>query len=81
MAPIIVPSIILGIALLAFLSVYADGASITGIIIGHIVLAIPYVVRTVSGVAAATGPLYRGGRPHDGGQLGPAVPAGVAADV
>ncbi len=50
MAPIIVPSIILGIALLAFLSVYAGGASLGGIIIGHIVLAIPYVVRTVSGV-------------------------------
>lgn len=50
MAPIIVPSIILGIALLAFLSTYADGASMGGIIIGHIVLAIPYVVRTVSGV-------------------------------
>lgn len=50
MSPLIIPSIILAIGLLAFLSTYAQGPSLIGLVVGHTVLAIPYVVRTVSGV-------------------------------
>jgi putative spermidine/putrescine transport system permease protein len=47
LAPISVPAIVLGFALLYFLSSLALGISLTSLIIAHSVVAIPYIARTV----------------------------------
>ncbi|MBV9783086.1 MAG: ABC transporter permease [Acidisphaera sp.] len=47
LAPISVPAIVLGFALLYFLSALSLGLSFTSLLIAHTVAAIPYVVRTV----------------------------------
>lgn len=52
MSPLIVPSIILGIGALSFLSTYAQGPSFTALMAAHVVMSIPYVMRTVGGVMA-----------------------------
>lgn len=52
MSPLIVPSIILGIGALSFLATYAGGPGFIPLMLAHIVLAIPYVMRTVGGVMA-----------------------------
>lgn len=52
MSPIIVPSILLAIGMLAFLSTYANGPTLWGLGLTHAVFTLPYVVRTVSGALA-----------------------------
>lgn len=47
LAPISVPAIVLGFALLYFLAATQVGISFTALLIAHTVVAIPYIVRTV----------------------------------
>jgi putative spermidine/putrescine transport system permease protein len=47
-SPLILPSLIFAIGLLMVFSTYADGPSFTGLVVGHVVITIPYVIRTVS---------------------------------
>jgi putative spermidine/putrescine transport system permease protein len=47
LAPVSVPAIVLGFALLYFLSSLSLGISFTSLLIAHTVVAIPYIVRTV----------------------------------
>ena len=48
LSPLILPSLIFAIGLLMVFSTYADGPSFTGLVVGHVVITIPYVIRTVS---------------------------------
>ena len=48
LSPLILPSLIFAIGLLMVFSIYGDGPSFTGLVIGHVVITIPYVIRTVS---------------------------------
>lgn len=56
LSPLILPSLIFAIGLLMVFSIYADGPSFTGLVIGHVVITIPYVVRTVSASLADMDP-------------------------
>src|ERR1019366_7430481 len=51
-----IPAIVLGFALLYFLSALALGVSFTALLIAHTVIAIPYVSRTVLSVYRAVAP-------------------------
>lgn len=53
MSPLMVPHVVLGIALLRFLTVIGGSSTLWGLTAAHIVLVMPYVLRLV--VAAATG--------------------------
>jgi putative spermidine/putrescine transport system permease protein len=48
LAPIVVPEILLGAALFLYYSRLRMTTSIAGLVLGHLLLAIPYVVRTVA---------------------------------
>ncbi len=48
LSPLILPSLIFAIGLLIIFSRYATGPSFTGLVIGHTVITMPYVIRTVS---------------------------------
>jgi ABC-type spermidine/putrescine transport system permease subunit II len=48
LTPIVVPEILLGAALFLYYSRLKWETSVAGLVLGHLVLAIPYVVRTVS---------------------------------
>lgn len=48
LSPLIIPQVVLGIALLYVLTGMGLAGSLTGLAIGHILVALPYVVRTVS---------------------------------
>jgi len=48
LSPLILPSLIFAIGLLIVFSRYANGPSFLGLVIGHTVITIPYVIRTVS---------------------------------
>jgi ABC-type spermidine/putrescine transport system permease subunit II len=48
LAPIVVPEILLGAALFLYYSRVKMTTSIAGLVLGHLLLAIPYVVRTVA---------------------------------
>jgi putative spermidine/putrescine transport system permease protein len=50
LAPITVPAIVLGLALLYFLTSLSLGISLTALLIAHTVAGIPYIVRTVLSV-------------------------------
>ncbi len=50
LAPVTVPAIVLGLALLYFLSSLSLGISFTALLIAHTVAGIPYIVRTVLSV-------------------------------
>ncbi len=54
LAPVSVPAIVLGFALLYFLAATAIGISFAALVIAHTVVAIPYVVRTVLATYRAT---------------------------
>lgn len=56
LSPLSMPMIVLGLALLFYLSAIGLGISLTSLIIAHTVVGLPYVVRTVAGV-------YRGAPP------------------
>jgi len=48
MAPIVMPQIVLGIALLNYMSGLGLVGSLTGLILGHLVVTLPFTVRLVS---------------------------------
>ncbi len=48
LSPLLLPSLIFAIGLLIVFSRYGDGPSLTGLVIGHTVITLPYVIRTVS---------------------------------
>lgn len=48
LSPLILPSLIFAIGLLIVFSRYATGPSFLGLVIGHTVITMPYVIRTVS---------------------------------
>lgn len=48
MAPMVLPSIVLGIGLLVFLARARLSGTFTGLFFAHLVLTLPYVIRTVS---------------------------------
>jgi putative spermidine/putrescine transport system permease protein len=50
LAPLSMPMVVLGFALLFYLSALGFGLSFTPLLIAHTVIAIPYIVRTVIGV-------------------------------
>jgi len=50
LAPLSLPTIILAVGLLFFTAQIGLGASFTSLVIGHVVIVIPYVLRTVLGV-------------------------------
>lgn len=50
LSPLILPSLIFAIGLLMVVSQYADGPAFHWLVVGHTVISIPYVIRTVSSV-------------------------------
>lgn len=56
LSPLSMPMIVLGLALLFYLSAIGLGISLTSLIIAHTVVALPYVVRTVGGVYRSVPP-------------------------
>ena len=57
LSPLVLPTIIFGIGLLIVFSRYFGGPSLTGLWLGHTVLAVPYVVRTTLAVLANSDPM------------------------
>ena len=47
MSPLVLPTIVTGVALLQFYYLIDMDASLTGLLIGHVLITIPYVIRTV----------------------------------
>jgi len=47
MSPLVLPTVVTGVALLQFYYIANINAPLTGLIIGHIVITTPYVIRTV----------------------------------
>lgn len=56
LSPLILPTIIFGIGILIFFSLYADGPSLTALWLGHTVITLPYVIRTVIAVLEDSDP-------------------------
>lgn len=48
LSPLMIPQVVLGIALLYVLTAAGIAGTLSGLVIGHVVVALPYVVRTVS---------------------------------
>lgn len=55
LSPLSLPTIILAAALLFFLAQFGLGTSPVGLLIGHVVITVPYVLRTVLAVYAGIG--------------------------
>jgi putative spermidine/putrescine transport system permease protein len=47
MSPLVLPTIVTGVALLQFYYLIELDASLTGLLIGHVLITVPYVIRTV----------------------------------
>jgi len=56
LAPISIPAVVLGFAMLYYLSALAMGTSFLSLLVAHTVIAIPYIARTVLSVYRSTGP-------------------------
>ncbi len=56
LSPLVLPTIIFGIGLLMVFSHYGDGPSFTALAVGHVVVTLPYVVRTVAAVLEGADP-------------------------
>jgi putative spermidine/putrescine transport system permease protein len=56
LSPLILPAIVFAIALLMYISLLGFEPSVFGLVIGHLVITLPYVVRTVSAVLARSDP-------------------------
>lgn len=50
LSPLILPTLIFGIGLLMLFSLYGDGPSFWALVLGHVVITLPYVIRTVGAV-------------------------------
>jgi putative spermidine/putrescine transport system permease protein len=48
LSPLVLPGVVIGISLLQFFSLTRLGASTVSLVIGHVVITVPYVVRLVS---------------------------------
>ncbi len=48
MSPLIIPMVIIGIALLQFFSTLHLAGSFPGLVVGHVIITFPYMIRTVS---------------------------------
>jgi putative spermidine/putrescine transport system permease protein len=57
-SPLSIPAVLLGFALLYYLSWMGFGVSFTSLLISHTVIAIPYLLRTVLSGYRALGPTY-----------------------
>jgi putative spermidine/putrescine transport system permease protein len=58
MSPLSIPAVMLGFALLYYLSWMGFGVSFTPLLIAHTVIAIPYILRTVIAGYRGVGPIY-----------------------
>ena len=58
LSPLSMPLIVVGIALLFYLSALGPGVSFTSLLIAHTVISVPYVIRTVAGVYRGVSPDY-----------------------
>ncbi|PWL19483.1 ABC transporter permease [Falsochrobactrum shanghaiense] len=58
LAPLSMPMILLGVALLYYLSWMGLGISVTSLLIGHVVVSIPYVTRTIIAVYQGASPSF-----------------------
>ena len=56
LSPLILPTIIFGIGLLIFASIHLGGPSFPALWLGHVVVTVPYIVRTVTAVLADSDP-------------------------
>ncbi len=56
MSPLVLPTIVTGVALLQFYYLLDLDAPLTGLLIGHVLITIPYVVRTVGAGLAGLDP-------------------------
>jgi putative spermidine/putrescine transport system permease protein len=56
LAPMTVPSIVLGIAFLIFYGWTGAGLSFTTLLISHVIVTLPYVIRSVAGVYLGVSP-------------------------
>ncbi len=56
MSPLVLPTIVTGVALLQFYYLIDFDAPFAGLVIGHIVITVPYVVRTVGAGLSRTDP-------------------------
>ncbi|MCW2305953.1 ABC transporter permease [Rhodobium gokarnense] len=56
LSPLILPSLIFAIGLLMVFSIYGNGPSLFGLVIGHTVITLPYVIRTVTASLADMDP-------------------------
>ena len=57
MSPLVLPTIVTGVALLQFYYLIDLDAPLTGLLIGHVLITIPYVVRTVGAGLAGLDPV------------------------
>ena len=56
LSPLVLPVVVLGIGLLIVFSKYLGGPSYATLVVGHLVICLPYVVRTVAAVAGTIDP-------------------------
>ncbi|RMH49383.1 MAG: ABC transporter permease [Alphaproteobacteria bacterium] len=56
LSPLVLPTLIFGIGLLMTASLFFGGPGIGGLIIGHLVICVPYVIRTVTAVLSRADP-------------------------
>lgn len=56
LSPLSMPALILAIALLFFLNIIGLGNTYTGLLFGHVVVTLPYLVRTIVAVYSSTDP-------------------------
>ena len=56
LSPLVLPTLIFGIGLLMAMSMWLGGPSIWGLVVGHLVICVPYVIRTVSAVLSRADP-------------------------
>lgn len=57
MSPLIVPAVVLAIGLLSFLNWLGIGRTFTGLLIAHVLVTLPYVVRTMTAAFALYDPV------------------------
>lgn len=87
LSPLVLPTLIFGIGLLMTMSTWLGGPNIYGLVIGHLVICLPYVIRTVTAVLSQSDPrLEEAARTMGAGTLAryrfvilPQCRAGIAA--
>ena len=58
LSPLSMPLIVIGFALLFYLSALGLGVSFVSLLIAHTVISVPYIIRTVAGVYRGISPDY-----------------------